>query len=56
MVSNNPYALATDIRGIGFRSADRIAGSLGIDMRSPLRAAAGLLHCLDTMQTEGHVY
>ncbi len=56
VVSNNPYALATDIRGIGFRSADRIAGSLGIDMRSPLRAAAGLLHCLDTMQTEGHVY
>jgi exodeoxyribonuclease V alpha subunit len=55
-VSQNPYRLATDIRGIGFRSADRIAGSLGIDMRSPLRAAAGILHVLDEMQSEGHVY
>jgi exodeoxyribonuclease V alpha subunit len=56
VVARNPYCLATDIRGIGFRSADRIAGSLGIDMRSPLRAQAGLLHVLETMQAEGHVY
>jgi exodeoxyribonuclease V alpha subunit len=55
-VSGNPYVLATDIRGIGFRSADKIAGSLGIDMRSPLRAAAGILHVLDLVQSEGHVY
>lgn len=55
-VTQNPYCLATDIRGIGFRSADKIAGSLGIDMRSPLRARAGILHTLDTMQSEGHVY
>lgn len=56
VVSENPYCLATDIRGIGFRSADKIAGALGIDMRSPLRARAGILHVLDTMQSEGHVY
>ncbi len=56
VVATNPYVLATDIRGIGFRSADKIAGTLGIDMRSPLRAAAGLLHCLENAQTEGHVY
>jgi exodeoxyribonuclease V alpha subunit len=56
VVSENPYVLATDIRGIGFRSADRIAGSIGIDMRSPLRANAGILHVLDTAQSEGHVY
>lgn len=55
-VSDNPYVLATDIRGIGFRSADKIAGSLGIDMRSPLRAAAGILHTLDLVQSDGHVY
>ncbi len=55
-VTQNPYCLATDIRGIGFRSADKIAGSLGIDMRSPLRARAGILHTLDMMQSEGHVY
>jgi exodeoxyribonuclease V alpha subunit len=56
MVSENPYCLATDIRGIGFRSADKIAGSLGIDMKSPLRARAGILHVMDAMQSEGHVY
>lgn len=56
VVSENPYCLATDIRGIGFRSADKIGGSLGIDMRSPLRARAGILHVLDALQTEGHVY
>ncbi|MEW6139803.1 MAG: ATP-dependent RecD-like DNA helicase [Thermodesulfobacteriota bacterium] len=55
-VSNNPYCLATDIRGIGFRSADRIAGSLGIDARSPLRCQAGVLHILEEVQGEGHVY
>jgi len=56
VVSRNPYCLATDIRGIGFRSADRIAGSLGVDMRSPLRARAGILHILEETQSEGHVY
>jgi exodeoxyribonuclease V alpha subunit len=56
MVARNPYCLATDIRGIGFRSADKIAGSLGVDMRSPLRAQAGILYLLDEIQGEGHVY
>jgi len=56
VVSANPYCLAVDIRGIGFKSADKIAGTLGIDMRSPLRARAGLLHVLETMQSEGHVF
>ncbi|MCA1962051.1 MAG: ATP-dependent RecD-like DNA helicase [Desulfomonile sp.] len=56
VVSTNPYVLATDIRGVGFKSADKIAGSLGIDMKSPLRAQAGILHVLDTVQSEGHVY
>jgi exodeoxyribonuclease V alpha subunit len=56
VVSENPYCLATEIRGIGFRSADKVGGSLGIDMRSPLRARAGILHVLDALQTEGHVY
>ncbi len=55
-VKRNPYTLATDIRGIGFLSADKIAGSLGIDMRSPLRAQAGILHVLEEIQGEGHTY
>ena len=56
VVRNNPYVLATDIRGIGFKSADKIAGSLGIDLKSPLRAKAGLIHTLDVAQSEGHTY
>ncbi len=56
VVRNNPYVLATDIRGIGFKSADKIAASLGIDLKSPLRAQAGLVHTLDTAQSEGHTY
>jgi exodeoxyribonuclease V alpha subunit len=55
-VKANPYRLATEIRGVGFKSADRIAGSLGIDMRSPFRAQAGILHVLEIAQGEGHVY
>ena len=56
IVSQNPYILVTDIRGIGFKSADKVARSLGMDMKSPLRAGAGILHVLDTAQTEGHVF
>ncbi len=56
VVTKNPYRLATDIRGIGFRSADNVAASLGIDLRSPQRAEAGVLFVLDGTQTEGHVY
>jgi exodeoxyribonuclease V alpha subunit len=55
-VTRNPYCLATDIRGIGFHSADRVAGSMGLDMRSPLRLGAGLFHVMDAVQSEGHVY
>ncbi len=56
IVSQNPYILVTDIRGIGFKSADKVARSLGIDMKSPLRAGAGILHVLETAQNEGHVF
>lgn len=56
VVKANPYRLAADIQGIGFQSADKIAGSLGIDARSPLRAQAGILHALDALQSEGHVF
>lgn len=55
LVTQNPYRLATDIRGVGFVSADKIAASIGIDRHSPLRAQAGLLHILDETQSEGHV-
>ena len=56
IISQNPYILVTDIRGIGFKSADKVARSLGMDMKSPLRAGAGILHVLETAQAEGHVF
>ena len=55
-VRENPYRLARDIRGIGFKTADKIARELGIPTDSPLRAAAGILHTLNELTDEGHVY
>ncbi len=50
----DPYCLSRDIWGIGFKTADRIAQSMGIDRISPLRARAGLLHVLQELTTDGH--
>ncbi len=55
LVRRNPYRLASEISGIGFRSADQIAGSLGIARDSALRAAAGLLFTLRELSDAGHV-
>ncbi len=56
VVRENPYRLAIDILGIGFKSADKIASQLGIGPTSPQRAEAGVLHVLGTLSDEGHVY
>ena len=56
VVKENPYRLATDIFGIGFLSADRIAERLGFDKDSELRAEAGILYVLHQLADEGHVY
>ncbi|MFZ5447388.1 MAG: ATP-dependent RecD-like DNA helicase [Thermodesulfobacteriota bacterium] len=56
VVTTNPYQLALDIHGLGFLTADRLAGRLNLDPLTPARLAAGLLHVLDTMGGEGHVY
>lgn len=55
-VQENPYRLAIDIHGIGFKTADRIAANLGIAPTSPRRAEAGLLHVLGELSGDGHVY
>jgi exodeoxyribonuclease V alpha subunit len=55
-VKENPYKLAVDILGIGFKSADKIASQLGISPTSPQRAEAGVLHVLATLSDEGHVF
>ncbi|MFP4085875.1 MAG: ATP-dependent RecD-like DNA helicase [Desulfobacteraceae bacterium] len=56
VVKENPYRLATDIFGIGFVTADRIAEKLGFDKYSELRAEAGILYVLHQLSDEGHVY
>jgi exodeoxyribonuclease V alpha subunit len=53
LISENPYRLARDVRGIGFASADRIA-AFGIARDSLLRIRAGLSHVLSEAMDEGH--
>ncbi|MBV6340634.1 SF1B family DNA helicase RecD2, partial [Candidatus Magnetobacterium casense] len=55
-VKDNPYQLATDIHGIGFITADRIAQKLGFSKDSKLRAVAGILYVLYELSNDGHVY
>src|SRR5205807_4963311 len=55
LVRANPYRLATDIWGVGFQTADELAGRLGIDRASPLRARAALRYVLQELSGEGHV-
>jgi exodeoxyribonuclease V alpha subunit len=55
-VKENPYRLALDITGIGFKTADRIAQNMGIDPASQMRAEAGIIHILSELVDEGHVY
>ncbi|MBA4417221.1 MAG: ATP-dependent RecD-like DNA helicase [Syntrophus sp. (in: bacteria)] len=56
IVGENPYRLATDIFGIGFIIADRIAEKLGIPKDSLIRTEAGILYVLHQLSEEGHVY
>ncbi len=56
VVQNNPYQLATDINGIGFKIADKIASQTGFPKDDPRRALAGLLYLLNRFAEEGHVY
>jgi exodeoxyribonuclease V alpha subunit len=54
LVRENPYIL-TEVKGIGFQTADEIARNLGIPLDSPLRIKAGILYCLESTISEGHV-
>ncbi len=56
IVRENPYRLAEDIWGIGFKIADRIAVSLGMPTMDPRRARAGLLFVLGEAAGQGHCY
>ncbi|MDX1584106.1 MAG: ATP-dependent RecD-like DNA helicase [Thermoanaerobaculia bacterium] len=54
LIRSNPYRLASDVRGIGFVIADRIALSMGLEKDSIFRARAGLSHVLSEAQSSGH--
>lgn len=56
VLRENPYRLARDIHGIGFKSADKIAESLGIRKDAPQRIEAGLLYALEQAAGDGHVF
>ena len=54
LVSENPYRLARDIKGIGFLTADQIAEKLGIEKTAMIRARAGMSFTLTEAVSEGH--
>ena len=54
VISENPYRLARDIRGIGFRTADQIAAKLGIEKTAMVRVRAGISYALAEAMEEGH--
>ncbi len=56
ILRKNPYRLATDIKGIGFKKADLIAQSMGIEHDDPRRAKAAILYFLQKKSDHGHVY
>lgn len=56
VVQNNPYRLADDIFGIGFKMADRIAANSGFSPNSPERIKAGIKYVLNQAAADGHVY
>src|SRR5438034_148065 len=54
VMSENPYRLARDIRGIGFKTADDIAMKLGVDKTALVRVRAGISYALTEAMDEGH--
>ena len=56
IIRENPYRLADDIEGVGFRTADEIAVRVGIRMDSDFRIRSGILYVMLQASTEGHTY
>ncbi len=56
VLKENPYQMAEDVEGIGFKIADEIAGRIGILPDSDYRIRSGLLYILTQASAEGHVY
>lgn len=56
VLQENPYRLAIDIFGIGFLTADKVAASMGFTKDSPFRIRAGVLHVINELTRDGHIY
>lgn len=56
ILETNPYKLADDIEGVGFKTADEIAAKIGIHTDSDFRIQSGIFYVLQQSMTEGHVY
>jgi exodeoxyribonuclease V alpha subunit len=56
IIRENPYRMADEMVGIGFKTADKIARQMGTDMHSPHRLASGLLYTLTQEAYAGHVF
>ena len=55
-VQSNPYCLADDIWGIGFKTADSIASKLGYENNDPRRCRSGIAYTLNKLSEDGHCY
>ncbi|NLG80115.1 MAG: ATP-dependent RecD-like DNA helicase [Firmicutes bacterium] len=55
-VRENPYRLADEIHGVGFKTADKIAVELGVEPTSAERVSAGIVYVLNELTADGHVY
>lgn len=56
VIKQNPYRLADEVYGIGFKTADKIARHLGMEIDAPERVAAGVKYVLQQAADEGHVF
>lgn len=56
IIKENPYRMAEDIDGVGFRTADDIAARAGLRMDSEYRVRSGILYVLSQATSEGHTY
>jgi exodeoxyribonuclease V alpha subunit len=55
-VTSDPYRLARDIEGVGFKTADKIARDMGLPNNAPARVGAGLVYALEQNTLDGHTY
>lgn len=55
VVRQNPFVLAKEIRGVGFKSADKIAEKMGLAKDHPMRVDAAIVHLLFELSGDGHV-